>query len=62
MGSPVASQDTFTLNKKENLASRKEVQLVTELEGVEVWGLVLGGSGWRKGHQVEEPEAQRLEV
>lgn len=47
-GSPVACQDTFTLNKKENLASRKEVQLVTELEGVDVWGLELGvGDGVR---------------
>lgn len=47
-GSPIACQDTFTLNKKENLASRKEVQLVTELEGVDVWGLELGvGDGVR---------------
>lgn len=49
MGSPVASQDTVTLNKKENLASRKAVHLVTELEGVEVWGLGLGVGGGGRG-------------
>lgn len=62
MDSPTASQDRSTLNKKEYLASRKDVHLVTELEGLDVVELGVGLAGLGKGRPVEKPEVQRSET